>query len=162
MAEGVVGAAFSIVHARLVRGEELRDLVNELMGIIVLPYLGPAASRREHTRALPTRQRERARNTRGEDPLRGVRMRLTYRTVRVLEGIAEHPGASNRMVADYAGINDPGQVSKLLWRLERLGLLRNTEGGHAKGEPNAWVLTGQGQRVACSISPHVHRDSKAA
>ena len=74
-------------------------------------------------------------------------MRLTYRTARVLEGVAERPGASNREVAERAGIHDPGQVSKLLARLERLGLLANTGEGHAKGEPNAWSLTPKGTRV---------------
>ena len=50
-AEGLVGAAFGIVHARLSRGEHkpLLGLVGELMGMIVLPYLGPAAARREQT-----------------------------------------------------------------------------------------------------------------
>ena len=48
-AEGLVGAAFGIVHARLLRGDRraLLGLVGELMGMIVLPYLGPAAARRE-------------------------------------------------------------------------------------------------------------------
>ena len=82
-------------------------------------------------------------------------MRLTYRTARVLEGVAELGGRgsdpSNRMVADYAGIADPGQISKLLARLERLGLLANTGEGHAKGEPNAWTLTAKGEQVAWSI-----------
>ncbi len=42
-AEGLVGAAFGIVYARVARGEPrpLVDLLGELMGMIVLPYLGP-------------------------------------------------------------------------------------------------------------------------
>ena len=60
-------------------------------------------------------------------------MRLTYRTARVLEGVAARPGASNREVAERAGIQDPGQVSKLLARLERLGLLANTSEGTRQG-----------------------------
>ena len=63
-------------------------------------------------------------------------------------------GPSNREVADRAGIQDPGQVSKLLARLERLGLLANTGGGHVKGEPNAWALTPRGSGVAQSIRAH--------
>ena len=66
------------------------------------------------------------------------------------------PGASNRQVAECAGIQDPGQVSKLLARLERLGLLVNTGEGHAKGEPNAWTLTAKGEQVAQSIRWHTH------
>ena len=79
-------------------------------------------------------------------------MRLTYRTARVLQGVQEHPGASNREIADSAGISDPGQVSKLLRRLERLGLLENHGLGHAQGEPNEWKLTPLGGQVAQRLS----------
>ena len=87
-----------------------------------------------------------------------MNLRLTHRTARVLEGIAELSGRgadpSNREVATFAGVTDPGQISKLLRRLERLGLLVNTGAGHAKGEPNAWALTPKGQRVTQSIRVH--------
>ena len=93
-------------------------------------------------------------------------MRLTYRTSRVLEGVAElegrGSGPSNREVADYAGIDDPGQVSKLLRRLERLGLLANGGPGHLKGEPNAWQLTGKGELVSKSIRMHSRFEGEAA
>ena len=62
------------------------------------------------------------------DPLEEVPMRLTYRTARVLECIGEQPLASNRLIADRAGIADPGQISKLLRRLERPGLVVNSAG----------------------------------
>lgn len=58
-------------------------------------------------------------------------MRVTYRTARVFEAVAELPGASNRVVAEGSGIHDQGQVSRLLGRLEGLGLLANDAG--AKG-----------------------------
>ena len=167
-AEGVVGAGFAIVYARLLRGERkpLTGLLGELMGMIVLPYLGAAAARREQTRpapAGPTCAAEPAAAGRAVgDPLEGVAMRLTYRTARVLEGIAECPGASNRMAAERAGILDPGQVSKLLARLERIGLLTNTGEGHAKGEPNAWSLTPKGWRVAQSIRIYTRGEREAA
>jgi AcrR family transcriptional regulator len=157
-AEGLVGAAFAIVYARLRKGEHppLSGLLGELMGMIVLPYLGPAAARRELARVAPTVDRGALRGWAHAalpdgDPLEGVRMRLTYRTARVIEGIAAHPGASNRTIADYAGVSDPGQISKLLARLERVGLLVNTGGGHAKGEPNAWMLTPGGEQLARSV-----------
>jgi AcrR family transcriptional regulator len=179
-AEGLVGAAFGIVHTRLLRGERgpLIGLVGELMGMVVLPYLGPAAARRELARPVPVLQSRGAsarvavaREGEGAaraaaDPLESVPMRLTYRTSRVLEGVADlmERGAapSNREVGDYAGIQDPGQVSKLLRRLERLGLLANAGGGHAKGEPNAWRLTAQGESVARSIRAHSRFESEAA
>ena len=157
-AEGLVGAAFAIVHARLIakkQRESLRDLAGELMSLIVLPYLGPSAARAEQERSLPPLPcsergaQERARGVVVEpDLLADVPMRLTYRTALVLDGIAKHPGASNRVVGESAGIFDQGQVSKLLSRLRRLGLTANTGVGHTKGEPNAWSLTPLGERVA--------------
>lgn len=160
-AEGLVGAAFTIVYARLLRGERrpLTDLFGELMGMIVLSYQGVAAARREQARPVLAARRGVPRTpakptVATADPLGGVTMRLTYRTARVLEGIADHAGASNRQISEYAGIRDPGQVSKLLRRLETLELLVNASGGHAKGEPNAWTLTAKGEQVARSIRMH--------
>lgn len=168
-AEGVVGAAFAIVYARLLRGERqpLTGLLGEMMGMIVLPYLGGAAARREQLRPAPGGLQRTSGRTVGalganSDPLEGVSMRLTYRTARVLEGVVERPGASNREVAERAGIHDAGQVSKLLARLERLGLLANTSAGHAKGEPNAWSLTPTGQRVVQGIRAHAPDRREAA
>ena len=69
---------------------------------------------------------------------------LTYRTARVLTAIAERPGASNRAVADAAGISDEGQISRLLRRLEGRGWVENSGEGHTKGKPNAWSLTPAG------------------
>ncbi len=173
-AEGLVGAAFGIVYARLLKGqrEPLTELLGELMGMIVLPYLGPAAARREQDAPAPptvtprSAQRPAFTERAVADPLESVPMRLTYRTSRVLEGVAELVGRgsapSNREVGDYAGIQDPGQVSKLLRRLERLGLLSNSGLGHAKGEPNAWKLTGKGEQVARSIRLHSRFESEAA
>ena len=81
------------------------------------------------------------------DPLRDVEMRLTYRTVRVLMAVAANPGASNRIVGDSAGIGDQGQISKLLARLSKLGLVTNSGLGPGRGAPNAWTLTSKGARV---------------
>jgi DNA-binding MarR family transcriptional regulator len=78
-------------------------------------------------------------------------MRLTYRTVRVLLAIAAEPGASNRRVADAAGITDQGQTSKLLGRLEHLGLVHKIASSSTKGEPNAWQLTPRGQDLQRTI-----------
>jgi AcrR family transcriptional regulator len=167
-AEGLVGAAFAIVHGRLLHEtrQPLTGLVGELMGLIVLPYLGAAAARRERTRALPpakvTARKPVGRERQEIDPLQEVPMRLTYRTARVLECIAAHPGVSNREAAERAGISDQGQVSKLLRRLERLGLTANTGEGHAKGEPNAWKLTPLGARVAQRLSVSARGERRAA
>jgi AcrR family transcriptional regulator len=159
-AEGVVGAALAVVYGRLAHGggEPVAGLLGELTSLVVLPYQGAAAARREQRRPIPAVSAHDAADgsaaagrTAG-DPLAGLPMRWTYRTVRVLEGVGRHAGASNRQVADYAGIADQGQISKLLARLERLGLLANRGQGHLqKGEPNAWQLTARGQLVAQNI-----------
>jgi AcrR family transcriptional regulator len=154
--EGVVGGVLSVLHARLIdrleNGEKrnaLLALTGPLMGMLVLPYLGPAAAHRESMRPVPER-RARARSSSG-DPLRDLEMRLTYRTVRVLLSIAELGGRgsypSNREVGVAAGIDDQGQISKLLSRLERLGLIDNSGAGQVRGAPNAWTLTKKGLEV---------------
>jgi AcrR family transcriptional regulator len=127
-------------------------LLNQLMGMIVLPYQGAAACEREQRRPAPRARRPTAPRV---DPLRELDMRLTYRTVRVLLAIdtlgghGAHP--SNRQVATAAGISDQGQISKLLARLQALGLVGNAGGDHAKGEPNAWALTPRGRDVTRTL-----------
>jgi DNA-binding MarR family transcriptional regulator len=79
-------------------------------------------------------------------------MRLTHRTLLVLAAIAAAPGASNRQIADAAGIHDQGQISKLLNRLERIGLIHNTGQGQPRGEPNAWTLTPRGHEVEAALA----------
>ncbi len=172
-AEGLVGAALAIVYARLSahkRQESLRDLLGELMSLIVLPYLGPSAARHEQHRSVPpdpwgrragAPQNGHSEVTVEDDPLREVPMRLTYRTALVLRAVAEHPGASNRIIGEHADIYDQGQISKLLARLERIGLLANSGEGHSKGEPNAWRLTQLGERVAAqlSLNDRTHKDT---
>ena len=65
--------------------------------------------------------------------------------------IAQHPGGSNRVIGETAGILDQGQVSKLLGRLERIGLVSNAGLGPGKGTPNSWALTEKGERIAESV-----------
>jgi AcrR family transcriptional regulator len=170
-AEGLIGAALAIVYTRLQRGQQtppLRSLTGELMSMIVLPYLGAAAARRELTRPVPAAAKAAQCGDSslpalsGGDPLAGVSMRLTYRTALVLGCIADRPGASNRVIGDHAGVSDQGQISKLLARLERLGLAANTGDGHLKGEPNAWWLTPKGVRVEHGIRAYTHSPEATA
>ncbi len=151
-AEGVVGGALSVLHGRLTEPDpgNLVELVNPLTSMIVLPYLGAAAARKEIERPTPKPQAKRL--TVRRDPLQDLDMRLTYRTVRVLMAVAAHPGSSNRAVANGAGIADQGQISKLLNRLHGLGLIDNAGGTPARGEPNAWTLTERGWEVHAAIS----------
>jgi AcrR family transcriptional regulator len=161
VAEGVVGAVSAVLQTRLLAQDadppDARpaiELFGALMSLIVLPYLGTGAARRELTRPPPA-----ARGARGLmgwgvagslDEEHGVR--LTYRTGRVLQAIAQYPGASNREVAERADIVDQGQISKLLARLERAGVIANHGEGTSRGAPNAWRLTELGERVERGIS----------
>jgi AcrR family transcriptional regulator len=156
MGELLVGAVFSMMHTRLLRRYPgpMLELLNPLMSMIVSVYLGPAAARRELERPVVKPRASRVTGAIGavmKDPLEGLDMRLTYRTLRTLGVVAERPGVSNRGVADHAGISDQGQVSKLLGRLERLGLVCNTGEGHLSGAPNAWRLTERGEEVQQAI-----------
>jgi AcrR family transcriptional regulator len=161
VAEGVVGGSLAVVHARLLRsdGQPLVDLLNPLMGMIVLPYLGPAAAHREASRAQPRNRRVPAARSLREiarDPLEGLSIRLTHRTISVVAAVAAEPGLSNRQVGERAGLADEAQISKLLARLARLGLMENRGEGQAKGGANAWHLTRRGEQLGRGI-----RDSAA-
>jgi AcrR family transcriptional regulator/DNA-binding MarR family transcriptional regulator len=156
-AEGVVGAIFAVLHTRVLEhgDERLTDLLGALMSMIVLPYLGARAAGRELSKPpleVPNDGRSRT-PARHKDPLEGLNMRLTYRTVRVLMVIAEHPGASNREIAEGSGIVDQGQISKLLNRLARLKLVENMGEGQDKGAANAWHLTARGAQVERATRP---------
>jgi AcrR family transcriptional regulator len=165
--EGVVGGVLAVLHTRLSSGRpgRLLGLRNTLMAMIVLPYLGAEIAQRELERPGPRPLRRTARrgkrDYRGEgvlpggagNPLAEVPVRWTYRTARVLEAVAEYPGASNRVIGQVAETSDQGQISKLLLRLEKLGLVQNTaKGGHKPtGEPNAWCLTARGREIEFAL-----------
>jgi AcrR family transcriptional regulator len=155
--EGVIGAVLGVIHTRLLakRPGRMVTLLNPLMGVIVLPYLGPESAQAELTQPEPRVPRPRAQRAaskrRSEDPLAGLPMRITYRTLLVLGAIGEHPGISNREVADRAGVADQGQISKLLARLQTLGLIDNAAPGQPSGEPNEWRLTPRGQQIQTAM-----------
>ena len=85
-------------------------------------------------------------------PLGDLEIRVTYRTLCVLAAIAADPGASNRIVGKAAGVEDQGQISKLLARLERVGLVHNGNShAPARGLANAWKLTERGHLITRSL-----------
>ncbi len=155
-AEGVVGALLAVLQTRLLVPNPAppSNLLGELTSLVVLPYLGSAAAKRELARAArrPPQPRRSSRFA-----LEGVGMRLTYRTARVLMAIAERPGSSNREVGNRAEVVDQGQISKLLSRLESQDLIVNDGTGGRRGAPNAWELTPRGEQVE-----HVIRQQAAA
>ena len=154
-AQSTVGGIVSVIYARMLEGDTrpLSELLNPVMSMIVHPYLGPAAARRELKNSAPTSKNAGGGRTvtQAPDPFRDLPIRITFRTARVLAAIDARPGASNRQVGDTAGIPDQGQISKLLGRLLDYGLVENDSQGHAKGEPNAWRLTGRGQAIQHAI-----------
>jgi AcrR family transcriptional regulator len=168
-AEGVIGAAFGVIYARLIEQSPrpLIGLLGPLMAMIVLPYRGHAAAARELSRptpepvtALAPRGRLGRLVTRGGAEPEVTDFRLTARTQAVLSAVARNPGASNRRVADAAGVRDQGQISKLLARLEGLALLHNT-GGQTLGLPNVWQITSKGENVIrVTAAPQEHQSSQ--
>jgi AcrR family transcriptional regulator len=174
-AQSTVGGAVSVIYARVLacpppamggprtshRGRQagedslrpLGDLLNPLMSMIVHPYLGSAAARRELDRPVP--QTAHASNGDAprcvQDPFKDLPIRITFRTARVLATIAAQTDASNREIGDAAGVADQGQISKLLRRLAGYGLIENHGEGHTKGEPNAWRLTERGHAIQRAI-----------
>lgn len=157
-AEGVVGAVFSVIHARMLERDSrpLVELTGPLMAMIVQPYVGTAAARKELERPMPSPKRSSPRLP--VDPFKDLPIRLTYRTARVLASIAASPGASGKQIAAASGVADEGQMSRLLTRLERVELIHNTGMGPAKGEANAWTLTGRGQDVHTVIAQQTKQD----
>jgi AcrR family transcriptional regulator len=155
-AEGIVGATFGVIYARLSQddSEPLVGLLNALMATIVWPYRGHTVAARELERRVFTSASGSMSNVGGGASVlpSGERsaptdFRLTVRTQMVLAAVAAHPGGSNRQISSAAGVVDQGQISRLLTRLEGLGLLRNA-GGETLGVPNAWHLTPRGEEIA--------------
>jgi AcrR family transcriptional regulator len=172
--EGLTGAVLGVIHTRVSakRAGQMLDLLNPLMGMILLPYLGLVAAQRELERPAPEHARKSPTRTNSVgapsslassgDPLANLPMRVTGRTLLVVEVIGKRPGASNREIATAAGITDQGQISKLLSRLERLGLIENTGQGYLSGEPNAWQSTSLGEQVTkqLNLTPSIRASSK--
>lgn len=152
-AEGVVCGALGVLHARLLKpgSGTLSELLNPMMSIIVLPYLGAGAARRELRRPVANPTPVPARRTAAFNPLEPLEIRLTYRALEILTAIAAQPGLSNREVGQRAGVLSDSAISKMLARLARVGLIENTGEGQAKGAANAWRLTPRGKELERTI-----------
>jgi AcrR family transcriptional regulator/DNA-binding MarR family transcriptional regulator len=167
--EGVVGAAFGLIHTRLLQPRlgPSSGLLNELMATIVLPYRGRAAAARQLKRlsakqvrtfgrpispALAGRPHERPDPAPPLGSLKPVDFRLTVRTQTVLKVVGECPGLSNQRVSELAGISDQGQISRLMMRLAEQGLVENVRAG-GQGAPKAWWLTGDGEALIQAEQP---------
>jgi DNA-binding MarR family transcriptional regulator len=85
-----------------------------------------------------------------------VDYRLTVRAQMALAAVAGRPGLNNREVSEVIGLDDQGQISRMMKRLQEHGLVENTQ-GHAGRLVRAWRLTADGEAVI-----DAHRSLKGA
>ena len=158
LAEGVVGATFGVIHARLLelRPGPLVGLLGSLMATIVLPYRGPAAAARELARPIPrtpaVRRDGDGLSRRPVGSASPVDYRLTIRTQMALAAVGGRPGLNNREVSEIIGLADQGQISRMMKRLQTQGLIENVQ-GHTKRQVRAWRLTADGEAVIDAHRP---------
>jgi DNA-binding MarR family transcriptional regulator len=74
-------------------------------------------------------------------------LQLAPRRRKALLHLAAYPYASNREIGSAIGISDDAQVSRMLARMQDLGLALNCRRAHDRGRPNAWQLTDEGRRM---------------
>jgi DNA-binding MarR family transcriptional regulator len=146
-AQAVASGVLGVLHARLSQpqGGPLVELVGPLMSFTVLPFLGLRAARRELAGAHA------ADETADVDLLKDPAGRLNPRASSVLMAIGAEPGLNNREVASRTGVKDEGHSSRLLARLERLGLIENAREAHRRFGPKAWSLTAAGEQLEAAI-----------
>jgi DNA-binding MarR family transcriptional regulator/AcrR family transcriptional regulator len=151
-AQAVVSGALGVLHERLSQPKprSLVELANPLMSFIVLPFLGPSAARRELSR--PVDATSVLNGNIALDWLHQPGGRPNHSAISVLKVIAAEPRLNNLEVALRASLNkDPGQVSRLLSRMARLGLITNTLDAGARGPKRAWQLTASGKQLEAAI-----------
>ncbi|MGH2902284.1 MAG: TetR family transcriptional regulator [Solirubrobacteraceae bacterium] len=164
-AEGVVGATFGVIHARLLelRPGSLVGLRNSLMAGIVFPYRGPKAATRElelPTPRVPVRRRDGdGLSRRALSAASPTDYRLTVRTQMALAAVAGRPGLNNREVSEVIGLADQGQISRMMKRLQGQGLVENAH--DAKRQARAWRLTSDGEAVIDAHKPLKQAQRKA-
>jgi DNA-binding MarR family transcriptional regulator len=153
-AQAVVGGVLAVLHAQLSSSHpgKLADLHGQLMSFTVLPFLGARAARRELSRPLdatPVPMRRSAALELLQDPGKRLNHHLTQRVLKV---IGSDPGLSNRGVARRAGVKDEGHTSRLLSRLERLGLIEDARRAESAATSKAWRLTASGAELERAIT----------
>jgi TetR/AcrR family transcriptional regulator len=154
-AEAVVASVVGILHARLIVGEAppFLDMLGSLAALVIAPYvdgqsLEEQTSRAEQLAQINSEQYASRQRSSVSIP-NALRVPGAYRARDCLVYVAEHPGASNRAIADGIGITHHGQMSTLLGRLEREGLLAKHAAG--AGRQNAWWLTSEGKLISDAL-----------
>lgn len=140
-------------HLLAARPEPLLSLLGPLMGAATAPYLDRGAVAEEIERSHSLAQGMLSRRNAAPRPPAGVSIEMpeglldprAYRARQCLLYLSRSPGASNRGVASAIGVLSHTQISTLLARLARSGLVDKRAG--RPGHPNAWWLTPYGTQI---------------
>jgi AcrR family transcriptional regulator len=159
-ATGVIESVLAIAQTRAISapGEPMVELLGPLVGVAVAPYLdeGRVEVEIERAAALAGRLAMAAPGGPASQPAGEVPTFLSdprsHRARQVVSYVASNPGVSNREIADAVGIAGHTQVSALLSRLARHGLLRKDPA--RPGYPNSWFLTVDGRRHLDLFTSH--------
>ncbi len=149
MAELVIGGVFSVIRTRMLEVSDgsFVELAPSLMAFIVGPYLGRTVADAELAGRSDVVEQPRSRVAGSAAVPPPVPFRLHYRSALVLRVIACAPRSSNREIAEAAGLTDKGQMSHLLRRLARDGLIEKVPSRSGSRRENAWLLTPHGRRL---------------
>jgi DNA-binding MarR family transcriptional regulator len=153
-AEAVVNGVLGVLHRRLSEPQTgpLVDLAGPLMSFIVLPFLGARAARRELARPVDVTAAP-VKPSVTVDLLQDPGRYLNHaRTMRVLAVIGADPCLNSRGVARRAGVKDEGQMSRMLSRLERLGLIEDMRLTQTPSASRAWQLTPSGEALGTAVA----------
>ncbi len=156
---GVMASLLGIIRNHLLanRPEPLVGLLGPLTGLATSPYLDTRAIAEQVKRSsalavelLAERDGGALRRECGAPKMPDLLLNpRAHRARECVLYLAEQPGASNRQVATAIGVASHTQISALLGRLARAGLLVKDQG--RPGRPNAWSLTPCGGQIAQAL-----------
>jgi DNA-binding MarR family transcriptional regulator len=155
-AHAVASGVLGVLHTQLSRPDPgaLVDLAGPLMSFTVLPFLGARAARREACGPADVRtSAARVSVELLQDPGRRLNH---HREIETLNALAVQPGLNNVEVALRAGVKDQGQISRLLARLQRRGLIESTRSPSGTAGPKAWRLTTAGEQLEAAVRRETH------
>lgn len=158
--EGVMASVLNVIQNHMLGDGQgpLSALLGPLMGLATAPYLDARDVAEEVERSAALARELQTANAAA--PIRGagdgwaelpgpLRNPRAHRLRECVLYLTEHPAASNRQIAQAVGIARDTQISTVLARLDRLGLLSKHTGG--PGGPNAWTLTAHGTAAARTL-----------
>jgi AcrR family transcriptional regulator len=136
--EAAVAGLVWVAEIELSAERPLLPLAAQMAALLLAAADVPLIGRQSVSRELSARP---ARPVRRVAPMKLPGLRLTARTLVVLQRLAAEPGATNAVLAGACGNVDGGQMSKLLDRLEHHGLVANAGDPERKWAMNVWRLT---------------------